>query len=171
MRHINKNSIHFLILDVDGTLTDGKIYMSEQGELVKTFHIKDGYAIHDMLPKAGVTPIVLTGRSSKIVANRCEELGITMIFQGIRDKSKALDEIVSLLSKNSDKEDTLKNIAYMGDDLNDLTCMQRIIQAGGIVGCPADAANQICHCADFISTKNGGDGAVREFVEWLLADS
>lgn len=150
--------IKYLVMDVDGTLTDGKIYMGNDGEVMKAFSSKDGYGIHDILIPAGITPIIITGRTSKIVENRCSEMGIKQIHQGVSNK------IERLLSITSD----LFNVAYAGDDMNDLLCMEQIKNAGGLVGCPADAVQQVKDIADFISTKNGGSGAVREFIEWLI---
>ena len=83
--------IKYLVMDVDGTLTDGKIYMGENGEVMKAFNIKDGYAISYFLPSNGIIPIVITGRKSKIVENRCKELGITEVHQGCIDKKNSRD--------------------------------------------------------------------------------
>lgn len=145
-------------MDVDGTLTDGKIYMGNDGEVMKAFNIKDGCGIHDILIPAGITPVIITGRSSKILENRCKELGITNLHQGIRNK------IEKLLTITTD----LSTVAYIGDDINDLSCIKPIKEASGFVGCPADAVQKVKDLSDFISTRNGGDGAVREFIEWLL---
>lgn len=150
--------IKYLVMDVDGTLTDGKIYMGNDGEVMKAFNIKDGCGIHDILIPAGITPVIITGRSSKILENRCKELGITNLHQGIRNKVEKLLTITTDLS----------TVAYIGDDINDLSCMEPIKEAGGLVGCPADAVQKVKNIADFISTRNGGNGAVREFIEWLL---
>lgn len=150
--------IKYLVMDVDGTLTDGKIYMGNDGEEMKVFSVKDGCGIHDILIPAGITPIIITGRVSKIVENRCKEIGIKDVHQGISNKIKTLLAIPGNLS----------TIAYIGDDINDLSCMELIKRAGGLVGCPADAVIKVKDIANFISTKNGGDGAVREFIEWLL---
>lgn len=154
--------IKLLIMDVDGTLTDGNIYMGESGEVCKRFNIKDGYGIHNMLPPENITPVILTGRTSTIVKNRCMELGIKNICQGISDKVK---EIISLANGFNCE---ISQIAYIGDDLNDLLAMKLIKQNGGIVGCPADADKDVTNLADFVSSKGGGNGAVREFIEWIL---
>lgn len=149
--------IKYLVMDVDGTLTDGKIYMSNDGELCKAFNIKDGCGIHDIVIPAGIIPIIITGRSSSILEHRCKEIGISNLHQGIKDK------VEKLLSITTD----LTAVAYIGDDINDLPCMEAVHREGGLIGCPADAAKQVKKIADFVSTKNGGDGAVREFIEWL----
>ena len=155
---MTKTRIKMLAMDVDGTLTDGKIYLSENGEILKAFCIKDGYAIHDLLPTHGIIPILITGRSSKIVENRAQELGVDMVFQGVKDK-------LALLKKIADENKvTLDEIAYIGDDLNDLEC----INACGLSGCPADAVESVQERADYISNNNGGFGAVRDFIEYVI---
>ena len=145
-------------MDVDGTLTDNKIYMSDSGELCKAFNIKDGCGIHDIAMVAGIVPIIITGRKSGIVQNRCHELGITFVFQGAINKAEKLYEITSDFS----------SIAYIGDDINDLPCMRLVKSKGGIIGCPADAVEKVKEIADFIAEHNGGEGAVRDFIEWIL---
>lgn len=152
--------IKFLVMDVDGTLTDGKIYMSGTGEAVKAFDVKDGCGIHDIAIPAGITPIIITGRSSKILENRCNELGIREVYQGVSNKLDQLNRIVNNLSL----------VAYIGDDINDLMCMQAVKNMGGIVACPADAVKNIFNIADYVCKKNGGAGAVREFIDWLVED-
>lgn len=149
--------IKLLVMDVDGTLTDGGIYMGDKGELFKRFNIKDGYAIRHMLPKMGIEPVILTGRESEIVNNRCLELGIKRIYQASRDKADSLKQI---------SEDTgigSEGMAYIGDDLNDLPAMRMAV----IRGCPSDAVKEIKEICEFVSKSNGGYGAVREFIEWI----
>lgn len=163
-----KQNIKFLVMDVDGTLTDGKIYMGEAGELCKAFDIKDGYGIHDVLLPAGIVPVIITGRKSKILTNRCAELGIEEIHQGAKDKVAVLDGVLSAYSKADGVCYAYDSVAYIGDDLNDLPSMQRIQAGGGIAGCPADAVREVAACADFVSSRQGGNGAVREFIEWLV---
>ena len=149
----------YLILDVDGTLTDGKIYMGQNGEVMKAFNIKDGIGIHDILIPAGIIPVIITGRSSDIVLNRCKELGITEVYQGVKNKIEKLTEITK----------DLKSVAYIGDDINDLPCMKSVKEAGGIIGCPADAVQKVKEISDYIFKNEGGDGAVIEFIEWIIA--
>jgi len=156
-----KNNIKYLIMDVDGTLTDGMIYIGNNGEVFKAFNIKDGYGIKNLLSHLGITPIIITGRESKILESRCKELGIVDIYQGITNKKEILDSILGSHTKYS-------QVSYIGDDLNDLSCMQLIKSHGGLIGCPLDAVSEIKQIADFISNKNGGDGAVREFIDWLI---
>ncbi len=150
--------IKYLVMDVDGTLTDSKIYMSQTGELCKAFNIKDGCGIHDILIPAGIVPVIITGRSSDIVLNRCKELGIANVFQGVSNKIEKLNEITTDLSI----------VAYIGDDINDLSCMEPVKSAGGLIGCPADAVKKVKEMVDYIAPHNGGDGAVRDFIEWII---
>lgn len=159
--------IKIIVMDVDGTLTDGKIYMGDSGETFKVFDIKDGYAIKEILSELGIIPVLLTARQSKILMNRCSELDIVDLHQGIRNKIGKLNEILLNLSKRDGFNYSLKNIAYIGDDNLDLQCMKPIKDAGGLAVCPANAAKAVIEIADFISTRNGGDGAVREFIDWL----
>lgn len=150
--------IKYLVMDVDGTLTDGKIYMSAEGELCKAFNIKDGCGIHDIVIPAGITPVIITGRKSEIVVNRCKEIGITKIYQGVSNKIEKLQEITTDLSA----------VAYIGDDINDLSCMIPVKEAGGVVGCPADSVKKVVELADFVAEHRGGEGAVRDFIHWIL---
>ena len=96
------NKIKLFVMDVDGTLTDGKIYMGENGEIMKAFDVKDGYGIAHILPKLGIIPVIITGRESQIVASRAAELGITEICQGATDKSKTLKRIAEKYKCNTD---------------------------------------------------------------------
>lgn len=155
--------IKMLVMDVDGTLTDGKIYMGDSGELCKAFDIKDGCGIRMILMPAGIRPVIITGRSSKILENRCKELGITELYQGISDKIDCLNKLLGSTPDYS-------KVAYIGDDINDLPCMKLIKEYGGLIGCPADAVEDVKKQANFISSRNGGNGAVREFIEWLCND-
>lgn len=153
--------VKYLVMDVDGTLTDGKIYMGNDGEIMKAFSIKDGCGIHDIAIPSGIVPVIITGRKSKIRENRCAEIGITEIYQGVSDKVEKLKTII----------EELKDVAYIGDDINDLSAMMIIKENGGIIGCPKDATVDVTKLANFISSHNGGNGAVREFIEWLVRDS
>lgn len=149
--------IKAFIMDVDGTLTDGGIYIGNQGEMMKRFDVKDGYAIHNMLPLLGIIPIIITGRTSQIVENRCKELGITELVQGSSCKVK---DMMSILDKLGI---ALEETAYIGDDLPDKECMEMV----GVCGCPIDAVDEIKKLCDFVSNQKGGNGAVREFIEWI----
>ena len=141
-------------MDVDGTLTDGKIYMSGNGEIFKAFDIKDGYSIYT-LHKIGVTPVIITGRASDIVARRAAELKIEEVHQGVSNKLEKLKEVAEKLGVN------LEEIAYIGDDYNDLDC----IRACGFSGCPQNAEEDIKPEVDYVCKAKCGEGAVREFIK------
>lgn len=152
--------IKYLVMDVDGTLTDGKIYMGAHGEMMKAFNIKDGCGIHDIAIPGGIIPVIITGRTSEIVKKRCGELGIQQVYQGIKNKIEQLNSIA----------DDLSQVAYIGDDINDLSCMIPVKEDGGVVGCPADAVERVKEISDFVALHNGGDGAVRDFIEWIIKE-
>ena len=156
-----KHTIKLLVMDVDGTLTDGKIYIGNDGEIMKAFDIKDGCGIHDILPTAGIIPCIITGRESRILENRCRELGIQSLYQGVRNKSVQLESIIKSYSIS------FSETAYIGDDINDLSCMRIVKEGGGIIGCPADAVPAVKATADYVCKRIGGNGAVREFIEYL----
>ena len=149
--------IKLVLLDVDGTLTDGGIYRGNNGEELKRFNVKDGYAIVNA-QKLGIEFGIITGRKSELVEIRAKELKIKYLYQGISEKTVILEEIM--------KKDGLSKveIAYMGDDLNDLLIMKQV----GLSGTPKDAVDEVIQVADFVSKKNGGSGAVREFIEHIL---
>lgn len=151
----------FLVMDVDGTLTDGKIYMGQDGELAKAFDIKDGCGILLELPLYGIIPVIITARESLILKNRCEELKIKELHQGVKDKLSKLREIVGKFGES------LSAVAYAGDDLPDIPCMEEVKKAGGIVLCPADAISEIKSMADYISGHKAGEGAVRDMIRYL----
>ena len=146
--------IRMLVMDVDGTLTDGKIYIGAQGELMKAFNSKDGYGIVQFI-REGKLPVIITGRESEIVKRRAEELGITELYQGVEDKLACLKSIAEKYNIPADE------IAYIGDDMNDLTCMEYC----GLTACPADAVSIVQEMVDFVCTRVAGDGAVREFLD------
>lgn len=150
--------IKMLVMDVDGTLTDGCIYIGPEGEAMKAFNVQDGYAIARMLPENGIIPVIITGRCSKIVENRAAELKIEHIYQGTENKLEKLKEISEELGIKPEE------IAYIGDDLNDLDCIRFCIYSG----CPADAASDILKEVDYVCKRCGGKGAVREFAEKII---
>lgn len=155
-------------MDVDGTLTDGKIHIGESGELFKSFSVKDGCGIKDILPQYDIIPVIITARQSIILEHRCKELNICHVYQGIRNKQEKMDEIIKNLSDSEISNYTYSNVAYIGDDILDLQCMKVIKQNGGLIGCPVDAVNSVKKISDYISTKPGGEGAVREFIEYIV---
>ncbi|MFV0464524.1 MAG: KdsC family phosphatase [Lachnospiraceae bacterium] len=155
---MDRSTIRALIMDVDGTLTDGGIYMGHDGEVLKKFHVKDGLGIHIILPEHNVIPIILTGRSSSIVRNRAKEMGVEYVLQGSTDKLTDMKQLLESLQIE------LEQTAYIGDDINDLQAMEAV----GLRGCPKDAAREIREISDFISEYLGGNGAVRDFIEWIV---
>lgn len=154
---MTNKTIKLLILDVDGTLTDGIVYFSAEGEAMKGFNVKDGHGIIHLLPKTGIIPVIITGRESKLLLKRCEEMKINEVHQGVGDKVSKLYEVIEKYGV------TLDQVAYIGDDINDLPCMKLC----GLTAAPADAVDEVKKYVDFVSSKNGGAGAVREFVEYL----
>ena len=151
-------NIKLLALDVDGVLTDGSIYISPAGEVFKGFNAKDGMGISCAL-RSGLQIAVITGRQSPIVERRCEELGITLLQQGVKDKRLALEQMAQKLGL------VREEIAYMGDDLNDIPAFK----ASGLNLVPADAAIEVMAVADIITKASGGRGAVREAITMILA--
>ncbi len=149
--------IKLLAMDVDGILTNGVLYYSDQGELLKTFSIKDGLGIK-LLQKHGVRTAIITGRRSAMVELRAEELGIEFIIQGREDKLIALKELSELA------DCTLDQIAYIGDDLPDLSA----IICAGFGATVADANHEVKQRADWISERSGGDAAIRDLAELIL---
>ncbi|MGL5904430.1 MAG: KdsC family phosphatase [Cetobacterium sp.] len=149
--------IKLIVLDVDGTLTDGKLYISNFGDEMKAFNVKDGLGITQAI-SLGKEIAIITGKTSEIVNKRCSELGIKEIHQGIKNKIGILDSILEKYNISYD------NVAYMGDDLIDLAVMKKC----KIAGAPKDSVEEVLQIANFISSKNGGEGAVREFIEYIL---
>ncbi|MFT4613254.1 MAG: 3-deoxy-D-manno-octulosonate 8-phosphate phosphatase (KDO 8-P phosphatase) [Bacteroidia bacterium] len=150
-------AIKLLALDVDGVLTDGRIYYGNSGEELKAFNIKDGLGIK-LLQDAGVRVAIITGRSSEIVNRRAKELGIEFIVQGREDKKTALLELCQELSLEP------SDCAYMGDDLPDLGA----ICIAGLGMTVADGSSAVRAAAHWHSQLGGGCGAVREACEFIL---
>jgi 3-deoxy-D-manno-octulosonate 8-phosphate phosphatase (KDO 8-P phosphatase) len=153
------SQIRLLVLDVDGTLTDGGIYFGANGEEHKRFHTQDGLGIV-LARGVGLQIAWVTGRESSIVWRRSQELATPrhLVLQGVKDKSKA----VAFLARET--EISLSEMAFMGDDLNDLPAMMEV----AVALCPADAASHVRAAADWVATNRGGEGAVREAIELIL---
>lgn len=149
--------IRLLILDVDGILTDGSIQIDDRGVETKRFHVRDGLAIKAAMGQ-GIEVAVLTARSSRAVTLRLREIGVNLYIQGARDKLAGLEHLVELTGID------LREAAYMGDDLQDLPAMLRC----GYKMTVADAATEVRGVADYITHKQGGQGAVREAIEHIL---
>ena len=149
--------IKMFIFDVDGVLTDGGIYVGDNGELFKPFNVKDGFAITAWNGE-GLKTAIITGRASKMVAVRAERLGITAVWQGNPDKRKAYAELKEKFSLTDEQ------IAYVGDDIVDLPIMKQV----GLAFAVADAAPEAKETAAVVTKCSGGHGAVREAVEFVL---
>lgn len=156
----DKSNIAVIVMDVDGTLTDGTINIGDNGEVFKAFYCRDGLGIK-MVQKRGIRVVILTSRMSELVLFRAKELGIEDVIQN------AVDDKYTLL-KEYMKEHELspEQVAYIGDDINDLEAMSLC----GLVGCPSDAVDKVKKIADYISCHFGGKGAVREFVDWIISE-
>jgi 3-deoxy-D-manno-octulosonate 8-phosphate phosphatase (KDO 8-P phosphatase) len=146
-----------LVLDVDGVLTDSSIYFTDEGVQIKAFNSKDGHGLR-MLLRAGIEVVIITGRTSKALEFRAQELGIRHIFQGAIDKEPVLLEAARKLGI-----DTV-NMAYMGDDVVDLPPMALC----GLTFAPSDAMDMVKERCDVVTVRPGGHGAVREAIEVLL---
>ena len=148
-----------LVIDVDGTLTDGKIYIGEKGEFMKAFNAHDAVGVRK-LSKYDIVPVIITGRKSQITLNRAIEMNMEeqFVFQDVSDKLSKLKELIS------DFDFEFQEVAYIGDDENDLDCLKKC----GIRACPKNAISVIKNECNFISKYNGGDGAVRELIEYII---
>ncbi len=150
--------IELLVCDVDGVLTDGGLHYDEDGRVVKRFDVRDGLAVR-MLQRAGITVALLSGGRSGAIEQRARHLGIAHCRTGVGDKQAGLEHLRHELA--IPREHT----AFLGDDLNDLA----VRPVTGLLVAPADAARGICSRADWVLRRRGGDGALRELTEALLA--
>lgn len=146
------------VMDVDGTLTDGKVYMAAQGEIFKAFDVKDGYGLKNLLKQCDIKTAIITGRESEIVQRRAEELDIDYLYQGVEDKFLCLKRLVEKL------DIVFEEVVYVGDDVNDLECMEK----AGLGCCPADAHEKVKKFAEYVAKRKGGQGAVREIIDMVL---
>jgi 3-deoxy-D-manno-octulosonate 8-phosphate phosphatase (KDO 8-P phosphatase) len=149
--------IRLLVLDVDGVLTDGRLYFSSRGEELKSFHVRDGAGIVHLV-RAGIQVAVISGRSSRAVERRMSELGVTWVRQGIADKLAALRELLDILGLGP------QAVASMGDDVADLP----IFDVARLAIAVADAHASVKSRAHFITQAMGGQGAVREACDLIL---
>lgn len=149
--------IKLLALDVDGVLTDGKLHIGPNGETEKIFSVLDGMAISVAL-RSGLKVAIITGRGGNIVQYRAKELGITDCYTGVTDKREKLLDLMA------DYELTKDEVAYMGDDLNDLPCMT----LAGNCFAPQNAVAEVKAMVDYVTEASGGYGAVREVIEKIL---
>jgi YrbI family 3-deoxy-D-manno-octulosonate 8-phosphate phosphatase len=153
------HKIKLLLTDCDGVLTDGGVYYGEQGEVLKKFNIKDGMGVERLRKLADIHTGIITGEMSPSVAKRAEKLQITELHFGIKDKLSVLGQI--MVNRNLKSE----QIAYIGDDVNDIEIMQKV----GLSACPADAINFTKNIVDYLCVNKGGEGCFREFAELIIA--
>ena len=144
--------------DIDGVWTDARMYYSADGDIMKSFSTYDGMGVK-LLREAGIPLIIMTGEDTKIVTKRAKKLGIDFIFQGENEKLRRLKEVCKEL------DITLDEVAYIGDDVNDLD----VLQAVGISAMPPNSPILDQFNPDYLTTRCGGDGAFREFVDFILS--
>jgi len=146
-----------LVLDVDGVLTDGKIIIDDLGNESKHFNVRDGHGLK-LLMRSGVDVVFLTGRESKVVKRRADELGIKDVYQGVKDKAKVLSKILDTKGLSGEC------VAYVGDDIVDIPVFEMV----GFSAAVADALDYVKAESDYVTGKEGGNGAVREICEMIL---
>ena len=157
---IKNNNIKLLVLDVDGTLTDGGVYITEKGDEFKKFNTKDGLALRSLTKNNFQVGIISASISKEIVKYRANMLGIQHLYIGEKNKLEILTEWIKKININ------FENVAYVGDDVNDLSVIQKV----GLSACPADAVDAVKKQCHIILQRNGGDACVREFIEKEIAD-
>ena len=150
--------IKLLIMDVDGVLTDGKIYYGNDGELAKAFYVRDGMGIRNLM-RHQVATAVISGRASQLTAIRLKELGVNHIYLGIEDKVACFEQLKRQLQIANEE------VAYIGDDLPDFA----MIQLAGLGVAVADAASEVLQVARYVTHAAGGQGAVRELCDLIIA--
>lgn len=150
--------IKLLILDVDGTMTNGQIHVSAHGELFKSFNAKDGHGMRSAMQEGVEVAIISTSNSKDIIGARMQMLGISRYYAGPQDKLEVLESWMQEL--DIEKE----SIAFVGDDLNDKTIMEYV----GLAACPQDAVEEIKLLVDVVLSKKGGEGCVREFIDRFI---
>jgi 3-deoxy-D-manno-octulosonate 8-phosphate phosphatase (KDO 8-P phosphatase) len=151
--------IKLLILDVDGVLTDGRLYYGDSGEVMKAFHVRDGYGLKRWHEAGGLSAII-SGRTSTIVATRAAEVGITYVYQGRDDKAAALRELISQV------EVSAHQCCFVGDDSLDVPVMREVKLAVAV----ADAHQDAMAAAHYVTKLPGGRGAVREVTDLLVRE-
>lgn len=151
--------IKYIVIDVDGTMTDGGVYYDEQGNELKKFCTRDAAGFFTA-KVCGIITIVVTGRECKATTRRMKELHVGELYQGVVDKVTFLKDYIMKHNINKDE------LAYIGDDLNDFSGMR----LSGFVGCPSDAVEEIKQISNYISVKKGGHGAVRDIIKYLLKE-
>jgi 3-deoxy-D-manno-octulosonate 8-phosphate phosphatase (KDO 8-P phosphatase) len=159
MEAVSKASkIALMGFDVDGVLTDGTLYYSARGDEMKGFQTRDGHGIR-MLADAGIQVVIITGRESEIVTQRAQNLGISVVLQGVEDKRRAMKRLLTKLGLG------FEQAGYIGDDVVDLP----LLRACGFSATVADGHAMVIEHVDYVSSFNGGHGAVRDVCEFVLS--
>jgi 3-deoxy-D-manno-octulosonate 8-phosphate phosphatase (KDO 8-P phosphatase) len=153
-------AIRLVVTDVDGVLTDAGVYYSARGEELKRFSLRDGMGV-ERLRSAGIETAFMTGETSECVSRRAEKLRIADVFLGVKDKAAHLDVVLQRTGRAAPE------IAFIGDDVNDLALLERVGERG-LTGAPADATTAVASRVHHRTTANGGHGAFRDFAEWIL---
>jgi 3-deoxy-D-manno-octulosonate 8-phosphate phosphatase (KDO 8-P phosphatase) len=152
--------VKLVLTDNDGVLTDTGVYYSEAGEAFKRFSIRDGMGV-ERLRQAGIETAIITGENSESVRKRAAKLQMRFLFQGVRDKRGHLDVVLAETGVQADE------VAYIGDDVNDLGIIAAVNQTG-LTGAPGDAMPEIARSVHYRSKMRGGHGGFRDFAEWIL---
>lgn len=154
--------VRLVVSDVDGVLTDSGVYYSERGEELKRFSLRDGMGV-ERLRDVGIATSILTRERSAVVSARAAKLGIMRVYLGVQDKRVHLETIARETAIDP------REMAYIGDDVNDVGIMRAVVDAGGVSAAPADAFEAATEVALVRTKANGGHGAFRELAEWILA--
>ena len=149
--------IKLLVMDCDGVLTDGSVYYSANGEELLRFHRRDGHGIA-MLHNSNIKTAIISSENSEIVRARAKKINIQHVFIGVKSKTDSLAELVQILKIENE------NIAYIGDDVNDFDVMKEV----GVSVAVGDAVSKIQNIAQYTCVNNGGQAAVREFIDLIL---
>ena len=152
--------IQLLLLDVDGVMTDGRIIYDNHGGETKAFDVKDGHGLK-LVQRAGIQVGIITGRESSVVDRRAKELGIEMVYQGVKNKLLPFREILQKLALQTEE------VAYIGDDIVDLPILRQV----GFAATVADAVDEVKAHVHLVARRNGGRGAVREICDLILQES
>ena len=157
---VNSKSIRLVITDIDGVWTDGGMYYTADGDIMKRFSVKDGWGVI-FLRRAGIPVAIMTGENTPVVQRRAEKLKVDYCFLGVKDKVAQAETLCAELGIGLDEA------AFIGDDLNDLPLLRRV----GFSASPVNTPEYVKREVDYVTTAHGGYGAFREFVEKLLADA
>ncbi len=152
--------VRLVLTDCDGVLTDGTVYVSEHGEALKRFSLRDGMGV-ERLREAGIETAIVTRERSPIVARRAEKLRLPHLFEGVLDKAAELARILAAAGCGPDE------VAYIGDDVNDLGILGEVGREG-LTAAPFDALETVADAVHHVCRARGGEGAFREFAEWIL---